>query len=215
VGTVYHGLPHGLLRFTAHPSGNYLAFVGRIAPEKRVDRAIKIASSVGLPLKIAAKVDRADEAYFRSEIEPLLRRPGVEFVGEINDRQKTSFLGNALALLFPIDWPEPFGLVMIEAMACGTPVLAFNQGSVPEVIDSGVTGYIVDTVEQAISRIPALLNLKRKEIRRRFERRFTADRMARDYVGVYERMMQSARGTALTLAASEANRFPAIVNDRA
>ena len=133
-----------------NPRGGYLAFIGRISPEKRVDRAIAIARAVGLPLRIAAKVDRVDEAYFRAEIEPLLKQPGIEFIGEIDDRRKSEFLGEARALLFPIDWPEPFGLAMIEAMACGTPVLAFRNGSVAEVIDEGVTGYIVDTIDEAI-----------------------------------------------------------------
>ena len=150
VATVYHGLPRDLSRRRSHPRGGYLAFLGRISPEKRVDRAIAIARAVGLPLKIAAKVDRVDEDYFRAEIEPLLKRPGIEFIGEIDERRKTSFLGEARALLFPIDWPEPFGLAMIEAMACGTPVLAFSNGAVPEVIDEGVTGYVVDSVDEAI-----------------------------------------------------------------
>jgi glycosyltransferase involved in cell wall biosynthesis len=193
-GTVYHGLPENILRPKPDPGGGYLAFVGRISPEKRVDRAIAIASAAGLPLKIAAKVDRVDEAYFRAEIEPLLGIEGVEFVGEINERSKARFLGESLGLLFPIDWPEPFGLVMIEAMACGAPVLAFGCGSVPEVIDEELTGFVVDTVGEAIEKIPALLTLDRKGVRRRFEERFTSRRMAADYIRLYK--MQLARRTA-------------------
>ena len=148
-GTVLHGLPRDLLTPTLHARGGYLAFLGRISPEKRVDRAIEIARAIGLPLKIAAKIDRVDQAYFETEIRPLLSLPGIEYIGEIDERAKSKFLGDARALLFPIDWPEPFGLVMIEAMACGTPVLAFRHGSVPEVIDDGVTGYVVDSVDEA------------------------------------------------------------------
>ena len=177
-----HGIPADLLALCLRTrSGGYVAFLGRISPEKRPDRAIAIARALGVPLKIAAKVDRVDEAYFRAEIEPLLERPGVEFIGEINELQKTQFLGEALALLFPIDWPEPFGLSMIEAMACGTPVLAFGCGSVPEVIDEGVTGSIVDSVEEAIAALPRVMALDRQKVRRRFEQRFTATRMAKDY----------------------------------
>jgi glycosyltransferase involved in cell wall biosynthesis len=187
--TVPHGLPRDLLPMIAQPSGGYLAFLGRISPEKRLDRAIAIARAAGLPLKVAAKIDRADEAYFRSEIAPLLTHPGVEFVGEINERQKATFLGNARGLLFPIDWPEPFGLVMIEAMACGTPVLAFRQGSVPEVVDHGITGFIVDDVAQAVRCVGPLLALDRRQVRERFEQRFTADRMARSYVRIYQEVV--------------------------
>jgi len=186
VATIPHGVPHDLYRPTLLARGGYLAFLGRISAEKRVDRAIAIARAVGLPLRIAAKVDRADEAYFEREIKPLLDQPGVSFVGEIGDAKKGKFLGEARALLFPIDWPEPFGLVMIEAMACGTPVLAFRHGSVPEVIEDGVTGFVVDTVGEAIGRIGALLALDRGRIRRQFERRFTARRMAQDYLSVYQ-----------------------------
>jgi glycosyltransferase involved in cell wall biosynthesis len=184
--TVLHGLPEWLLPASARATGGYLAFIGRISPEKRLDRAIEIAQAAGLPLRIAAKVDRADEAYFRERIAPLLNTRGVEFIGEIDERAKAAFLGDARALLFPIDWPEPFGLVMIEAMACGTPVLAFNCGSVPEVIDPGVTGYIVDSVAEALRALGPLLKLDRRRIRRRFEERFTATRMAADYVRFYE-----------------------------
>ena len=186
VGTVLHGLPEWLLPAGARARGGYLAFIGRISPEKRLDRAIELAQAAGLPLRIAAKVDRADEAYFRERIAPLLNTKGVEFIGEIDERAKAAFLGDACALLFPIDWPEPFGLVMIEAMACGTPVLAFNCGSVPEVIDPGVTGYIVESIDEAIRALGPLLDLDRKRIRRRFHERFTAARMAADYVRLYE-----------------------------
>jgi glycosyltransferase involved in cell wall biosynthesis len=152
--------------------------------------AIRIAQTLGIPLKIAAKVDRADEAYFREQIEPMLQRPGVEFIGEINEREKATFLGDARALLFPIDWPEPFGIVMIEAMACGTPVLAFRCGSVPEIVDNGVTGQIVDTEEEAIRKLPHVLALDRRAVHRRFEERFSVTRMAKDYVQVYRSLMK-------------------------
>ena len=188
-GTVLHGLPTDLHRANYDPRGGYLAFLGRISPEKGPDRAIEIAQALGIPLKIAAKVDKADEKYFRETIQPMLDRPGVEFVGEVDERGKSKFLGEARALLFPIDWPEPFGLVMIEAMACGTPILAFRHGSVPEVIEDGITGKIVDTVPQAIAAMPELLALDRRAVRRRFEERFSASRMARDYVALYERQI--------------------------
>ena len=189
-GTVYHGLPTDLLTPSLRARGGYLAFLGRISPEKRVDRAIEIARAVGLPLKIAAKVDRVDEAYFQSDIEPLLSLPGIEFVGEIDERRKNQFLGDARALVFPIDWPEPFGLVMIEAMACGTPVLAFRNGSVAEVVDSGVTGEIVESVGEAICKIGSVLALDRGGVRRRFENRFSAARMARDYTKIYQKLLR-------------------------
>jgi glycosyltransferase involved in cell wall biosynthesis len=189
--TIYHGLPSALLTPTLTPSGGYLAFLGRISPEKRVDRAIMIARAAGLPLRIAAKVDRVDEAYFRTTIEPLLKLPGVEFIGEIDDRHKTEFLGQALALLFPIDWPEPFGLAMIEAMACGTPVLAFRNGSVDEVIDEGVTGCVVDSTDAAIRALGRALAFDRSLVRRRFEERFTATRMAHDYVKLYQKLLDA------------------------
>jgi glycosyltransferase involved in cell wall biosynthesis len=193
MATVYHGLPLNLHRPIAAPRASYVAFLGRISPEKRPDRAIAIARALGVPLKIAAKVDRADEAYFTSTIEPLLDGPGVEFVGEINELQKTEFLGNAQALLFPVDWPEPFGLSMIEAMACGTPVLAFRCGSVPEIVDDGVTGAIVSTIEEAIAALPHVIALDRKRVRQRFDQRFSATRMAKDYVGVYRSLLDSSR----------------------
>lgn len=195
--TIYHGLPP-LYKPTFEPRGGYLAFLGRIAPEKRVDRAIAIAQAVGLPLRIAAKVDRVDEEYFRNEIQPLLKSPAVEFIGEIDDRKKASFLGEARALLFPIDWPEPFGLVMIEAMACGTPVLAFRQGSVPEIIDDGVTGFVVDSIEQAIARMDRLLALDRRQVRARFDERFSVRRMALDYVKTYRKLIHDRQVEAVT-----------------
>jgi glycosyltransferase involved in cell wall biosynthesis len=190
VATVLHGIPSDLFAPTFSPRDGYVAFLGRISPEKRPDRAIRIARTLGIPLKIAAKVDRADEAYFREQIEPMLQAPGVEFIGEINEREKAKFLGEARALLFPVDWPEPFGLVMIEAMACGTPVLAFRCGAVPEIVDNGVTGQIVDTEEQAIRQLPQLLALDRRAVRRRFEQRFSATRMAKDYLQVYRSLMK-------------------------
>jgi glycosyltransferase involved in cell wall biosynthesis len=193
--TVYHGLPAGLHRPIAEPRGGYVAFLGRISPEKRPDRAIAIARSLGIPLKIAAKVDRVDDVYFRTHIEPLLNEPGVEFIGEINEHQKTQFLGEAQALLFPVDWPEPFGLSMIEAMACGTPVLAFRCGSVPEIIEDGLTGAIVDTMEQALVALPQVMALDRKKVRKRFEQRFSATRMAKDYVEVYRSLLESSTST--------------------
>jgi glycosyltransferase involved in cell wall biosynthesis len=192
VGTVHHGIPVDLHEPVYRPGGGYLAFLGRISPEKRPDRAIRIARTLGIPLKIAAKVDKVDEAYFRAEIEPLLKGPGVEFIGEINERDKQQFLGEALALLFPVAWPEPFGLVMVEAMACATPVLAFRCGSVPEVIDDGVTGRIVDSEEEAAMALQEILALDRRAIRRRFEERFTSTRMAKDYASIY-RMLRKQR----------------------
>jgi glycosyltransferase involved in cell wall biosynthesis len=187
VSTIHHGIPAELLPFTPRPEG-YFAFVGRISPEKRVDRAIAIATSLGVPIKIAAKVDKADQTYFDDNIVGLLDHPLVEFIGEIGDAEKAAFLGQARALLFPIDWPEPFGLVMIEAMACGTPVVAFGHGSVPEVLESGVTGYIVDTLEDAVVAASRVGGLNRAAVRAVFEERFTAERMARDYVELYCRL---------------------------
>jgi glycosyltransferase involved in cell wall biosynthesis len=194
-GTVLHGLPRDLLAPTLQARGGYLAFLGRIAPEKRVDRAIDIARAIGLPLKIAAKVDRVDQADFEKDIRPLLKLPGIEYIGEIDERTKGKFLGDALALLFPIDWPEPLGLVMIEAMACGTPVLAFWYGSVPEVIDDGITGYVVDSVDEALLKMGSLLALDRGRVRRRFEARFSATRMVYDYIRVYESQLRAGDNT--------------------
>jgi glycosyltransferase involved in cell wall biosynthesis len=192
VATVYHGLPLALHRPTFKPRGGYLAFLGRISPEKGVDRAIKVAQTLGIPLKIAAKVDRVDEAYFREQIAPLLKGPGVQFIGEINEQEKTDFLGEALALMFLIDWPEPFGLSMIEAMACGTPVLALRRGSVDEVVEDGLTGHTVDSIEEATFMLPRVIALDRRAVRRRFEERFTATRMAKDYVRVYDSLLTRA-----------------------
>jgi glycosyltransferase involved in cell wall biosynthesis len=192
--TVHHGIPARLHHGTTEARGGYLAFLGRISPEKRPDRAIAIARASGIPLKIAAKVDRADAAYFAAEIEPLLKGGGVEFIGEINDRQKTQFLGDAHALLFPIDWPEPFGLSMIEAMACGTPVLAFRCGSVPEIVEDGITGAIVESMEDAIAALPHVIALDRKKVRQRFEQRFSATRMAKDYVAIYRSLLATSAG---------------------
>jgi glycosyltransferase involved in cell wall biosynthesis len=191
-GTVYHGLPLDLLMPTLEPLGDYLAFLGRISPEKGVDRAIAIARAVNLPLKIAAKIDRADENYYRTEIAPKLEPGRVEYIGEIGDLAKAKFLGAASALLFPIDWPEPFGLVMIEAMACGTPVLAFDAGAVREIIDEGITGKVVRTVAEAVGVLNEVLALDRVRVRRRFEQRFSAHRMAIDYIRIYERMYRGA-----------------------
>jgi glycosyltransferase involved in cell wall biosynthesis len=188
--TIYHGLPDDLFRFHPEP-GRYLAFLGRASPEKRVDRAIEIAKRVDMPLKIAAKVDSADRRYFKREIEPLLNDPRVEWLGEIGDKDKDEFLGNAYALLFPIDWPEPFGLVMIEAMACGTPVIAYASGSVPEVMDNGVSGFVVNDLEQAIEAVQHVRELSRAGCRDVFEKRFTASRMASDYLDAYCRLADS------------------------
>ncbi len=184
VSTVQHGLPHDLLTPQPGPK-DYLAFLGRIAPEKGPDRAIRIARACGIPLKMAAKVDRADQVYFDSVIRPMLAGGGVELIGEINDAQKPEFLSGAMALLTPIDWPEPFGLVMIEAMACGTPVIAFNRGSVPEIVEDGVSGYIVEDETGAMAAVNRLSRLSRATVRQRFEARFTARRMAEDYVSIY------------------------------
>jgi glycosyltransferase involved in cell wall biosynthesis len=186
VGNVYHGLPSEILPFSKTPQGNYLAFLGRISPEKRPDRAIEIAARAGQPLKIAAKVDRADQAYWDEVIEPLVKaHSNVEFVGEIDERRKASFLGEARALLFPIDWPEPFGLVTIEAMACGTPVIAFRAGSVPEVIDDGVVGFVVRNIEEAVDGVARVDELDRARVRAVFERRFTVKHMAQAYLAIY------------------------------
>jgi glycosyltransferase involved in cell wall biosynthesis len=188
VATVYHGIPARELPFRAE-SGSYLAFLGRIAREKRPDRAIAIAKACGCPLKIAAKVDPTDVEYFKHEIEPLLDDPLVEFIGEINESQKGDFLGHARALLFPIDWPEPFGLVMIESLACGTPVVAFRGGSVGEIIEHGVTGFVVDDLDQAITAAKQVDALDRRACRQAFDERFSATRMADDYLKVYTQLV--------------------------
>jgi glycosyltransferase involved in cell wall biosynthesis len=188
IGTVYHGLPEGLYHFRDRP-GDYLAFLGRVCPEKRPDRAIEIAERAGVQLKIAAKVDEADKTYFKKEIEPLLKSSSsVEFIGEINDQEKNEFLGNALAFLFPIDWPEPFGLVLIEALACGTPIIAFRNGSVPEIVEHGRTGFIVDSLEEAITAVQNVGRIDRRACRAAFDERFTARRMAQDYLDIYEKI---------------------------
>ncbi len=189
VATVYHGLPEELYTFRAEP-GSYLAFLGRISPEKRVDRAIEIAVRAGMSLKIAAKVDKADREYFDQKIKPLLNHPLVEYIGEVNEREKDELLGNAYALLFPIDWPEPFGLVMIEAMACGTPVIAFRNGSVPEVMRNGATGFIVEDIEQAVAAVERVGEISRVTCRREFENRFSARRMASDYTQIYRQLSE-------------------------
>ncbi|HEV7776734.1 MAG TPA: glycosyltransferase family 4 protein [Luteibacter sp.] len=186
--TVAHGIPADLYRGHEQPVDGYLAFLGRISPEKRPDRAIAIARRTGLPLRIAAKVDAADQSYFHDVIEPLLGDSSIQFIGEISDDEKDEFLGNALALLFPIDWPEPFGLVMIEAMACGTPVIAWNCGSVPGVVDHGVSGFIVNTEDEAVAAVGRLHTIDRRMVRKVFDRRFTAEVMARNYEAIYRRL---------------------------
>jgi glycosyltransferase involved in cell wall biosynthesis len=187
--TVYHGLPRDLYPFTETP-GDYFAFLGRISPEKGCDRAIEIARRVGMPLKIAAKIGEADQEYYDQRIRPLLREPGVEFIGEISERDKSAFLGGARALLFPIDWPEPFGLVMIESMACGTPVLAFPRGAVPEILEAGVTAHFGSTVDELVEAAGRLGELDRRICRETFERRFSDVRMSDDYEQVYRRLME-------------------------
>jgi glycosyltransferase involved in cell wall biosynthesis len=193
-GTIYHGLPEGLHIYRSRP-GDYLAFLGRISPDKRLDRAIEIARRSGMKLKVGAKVCAEDQHYYQKTIEPLLHssRSFVEFVGEVGGPDKDAFLGNALALVFPIDWPEPFGLVMIEALACGTPVIAYRNGSIPEVIDDGVTGFVVDNVEEAAAAVRRIPTLSRAVCRRTFDERFGAARMARDYVEVYRRVVESGQ----------------------
>jgi glycosyltransferase involved in cell wall biosynthesis len=209
-GTVYHGLPSDLYR-PVDRHGGYLGFVGRISPEKRVDRAVEIARRLGMPLKVAAKLDFKDLEYFQREIEPLFADPLIEYVGEIGEADKNAFMGGAAALLFPIDWPEPFGLVMIEAMACGTPVVAFRCGSVPEVMRDGVSGFVADSIDKAVAATARAVELPRAGVRAYFEERFTAPRMAEDYVEIYEEMIESARRrrgrgrTAFGLAAIDAD----------
>ena len=186
-GMVYHGLPRDLLPFNPAPKEGYLAFIGRISPEKRPDRAIEIATRVGARLKIAAKIDRVDQDYWEQRIRPMIdKNPQIEFIGEINEKQKAQFLGEAKGLLFPIDWPEPFGMVMIEAMACGTPVIAFRAGSSPEIIDDGVSGFLVDSIEEAVMAVRRLAHFDRRGARAAFEQRFSIERVARDYLSIYE-----------------------------
>ncbi|WP_447978912.1 glycosyltransferase family 4 protein [Candidatus Nitrospira bockiana] len=191
-GTVYHGLPPDLYSYHPHP-GKYLAFLGRISPEKRPDHAIEIAKRVGVPLRIAAKVDPADRNYFEAEIEPLMSHPLIEYVGEITDAEKDDFLGEALAMVAPYDWPEPFGLVLIEALACGTPVVCYRRGSIPEIIEDGKTGFICDTLNEMVSAVERIGSLNRADCRQAFEARFTAERMAQDYVALYRQLHRDNR----------------------
>jgi glycosyltransferase involved in cell wall biosynthesis len=193
VGTVLHGLPLDLHHASVQADGGYLAFLGRISPEKDPVQAIRIALALRMPLKIAAKVDVVDQPYFEKEVRPLLDLPGIEFIGELSEHKKGEFLRKASALLFPIRWPEPFGLVMIEAMACGTPVLAFDCGSVREVIDDGVTGRVVRSFEEAVAALPEVTALDRRKVRRRFEQRFSARRMANDYFRLYQKLLGKSR----------------------
>lgn len=189
-GTVYHGLPHDLYRFQPR-AGQYFAFLGRIAPEKCPDQAILLAKTTGIPLRIAAKVDPADQEYFHAKIEPLLDDPLIEFIGEIGDAEKNDFLGEALALVCPYDWPEPFGLVLIEALACGTPVLAYRRGSIPEIIEHGITGLISDNLHDMMNSANLIRNIDRGQCRKAFEERFTVQRMVQDYLALYERLLDS------------------------
>jgi glycosyltransferase involved in cell wall biosynthesis len=195
VGNVYHGLPAGSFKASTE-EGKYLAFLGRISPEKRPDRAIRIALKAGIPLKIAAKVDRADLEYFQTQIKPLLKNSGIEYIGEITESEKSDFLGNAYAYLFPIDWPEPFGLTMIEAMACGTPTIAFSCGSVPEILEDGVSGLIVNSEQGAVEALRQIPRMSRAKCRAMFEKRFTDVRMAEDYLKVYEALISEPSTTA-------------------
>src|SRR5205809_2786487 len=191
VGTVYHGLAREVCPFNPAPRGGYFAFLGRVSPEKGLERAIEIARRAGVRLRIAATVDPGDEEYFHARIVPLLGEPGIEFVGEVSEELKPSFLGNATALIFPIDWPEPFGLAMIEAMSCGTPVIAWRSGAVPEVMEEGRTGFIVKELADAVEAVRRVPELSRKRCREVFEQRFTAEQMAHDYVQVYQRLIKS------------------------
>ncbi|KGW24490.1 glycosyl transferases group 1 family protein [Burkholderia pseudomallei MSHR3016] len=195
--TTYHGLPENLLKPIPDVKPSYLAFLGRISPEKRVDTAIRIAEQAGMPIKIAAKLDKADRAYYEEKIKPLFSLPHVEYIGEISEAEKADFLGNAHALLFPIDWPEPFGLVMIEAMACGTPVIAFKRGSVPEVIENGVSGFVVEDELSAVAAVKRLNTLPRERVRAAFDARFTSKVMAQNYVKGYEELLRRKRRTVL------------------
>ncbi len=214
VGTVHHGLPPGLFDFNPHP-GDYFAFLGRISPEKRLDRAIEIAIACDTPLKVAAKVDDADRDYFERTIEPLLSHPLVDYLGEVGDVDKSALLGGARALLFPIDWPEPFGLVLIEALACGTPVVAYHHGSVPELIEDGVTGFIVRDQAQAIAAARRVHEIDRTRCRKAFEQRFTSARMAQQYVALYEQLSAGVRRAARRQAPPAAAPLNGIVASRA
>jgi glycosyltransferase involved in cell wall biosynthesis len=202
-GTVHHGLPSNLYN-GGRGDGGYLTFIGRICPEKRPDWAIEIARRAGMPLSIAAKVDKADLDYHETRIKPLLEDPRIDFIGEIGDGEKRPFLGDAAALLFPIDWPEPFGLALIEAMANGTPVIAFRRGSVPEIVEPGVTGLIVDSVDEAVAAVPLARALDRAAIRRRFEERFSVERMAQDYLRLYDAVLRGGTAGAVMNASFDA-----------
>jgi len=196
LGTIHHGMPRDILRPRSKPE-QYLAFLGRIAPEKGPELAIRLAMATNLPLRIAAKVPRGESRYFRDRVQPLVDGERIQFIGEVDEKAKQDLLGKAMALLFPIDWPEPFGLVMIEAMACGTPVIALRRGSVPEIIEHGVTGFVVDSEAQAIDAINRVGELGRSRIRQEFERRFTSRRMAEQYIELYRKLLQNSvsRGT--------------------
>jgi glycosyltransferase involved in cell wall biosynthesis len=206
-GTVHHGLPRDRLKPAGKPQ-TYLAFLGRISPEKRVDHAIHIAAKCGIPLKIAAKVDKVDNEYFEEKIRPLIKENDVDYIGEISDAEKSDFLSGAIGLLMPIDWPEPFGIVMIEAMACGTPIIAFRRGSVPEVIENGLTGFVVDDIAEAVDAVDRLGRLPRAAVRARFEERFTADRMAQDYLDIYDKLIGSRSGQPLQLPSQRSHITP-------
>jgi glycosyltransferase involved in cell wall biosynthesis len=197
-GTIHHGMPKDMLQ-PCSEQGEYLAFLGRTSPEKGLEEAIEVAKRVGMPLKIAAKIDPADAEYFEARIKPLLNRPLIEFIGEIGYGEKNEFLGNAAALLFPINWPEPFGIVLIEAMACGVPVIAYPFGSVPELIEDRVTGFVVHDIQGAVQAVRNIGQIDRAVCRQRFEECFTAERMAQDYLAIYERML-SGRPAALALS---------------
>lgn len=196
LGTVHHGLPNDLFEM-GEGKGDYVAFLGRISPEKRPDRAIEIAERAGYKLKVAAKIDDADLSYYNKTIKRMMKRPHVEFVGEINERQKQEFLGNAKALLFPIDWPEPFGMVMIEAMACGTPIIAYNCGSVPEIIDHGQSGFIVETMHQAVKALENVHLLERSRVRQLFEERFSVTAMTQNYARLYQDLIPKGKEKSL------------------
>ena len=199
--TVYHGLPRDLYEFHPQHAG-YLAYLGRIAPEKRPDQAIEIAKRVGIPLRIAAKVDPIDREYYHSEIEPLLSHPLVDYIGEITDIEKNEFLGNAVALVCPYDWPEPFGLVLIEALACGTPVVAYHRGSIPEIIEDGTTGFVCEDLNEMTAAVHRIQEIDRRNCRRNFDQKFTVERMAQDYLRVYQRLVGKSRGVQTSEAAN-------------
>ncbi|MDE3242481.1 MAG: glycosyltransferase family 4 protein [Nitrospirota bacterium] len=208
--TVYHGLPRDL--YTCHPQpGKYLAFLGRISAEKRPDHAIEIAKRTGLPLRIAAKVDPADREYFRAEVEPLMHHPLVEYIGEITDAEKDDFLGDAYALVCPYDWPEPFGIVFIEALACGTPVLAYRRGSIPEIIEDGETGFICDTLEDLTAAVERVSLIDRRRCRQAFEMRFTVERMVQDYLKVYEQVIADESGSRARSQGPRTTAMPALM----